>query len=80
MGKTSGQCKRACWLLCDGIIWGWEQTTLKAHFFEEQKGLSVLPSSMLFTKMYVYAYVCICTLINTGIGIQMWNDGNLSCW
>lgn len=48
----------------------------KQIFFKERKGVSMLPGSMLFTKMHVYicmyAYLSICTLITAYIGMQMW--------
>lgn len=44
--------------------------------FKEQKGVLMLPGSMLFAKMHVcmcmYAYICICTLVIAYIGMQMW--------
>lgn len=45
-----------------------------------------MPSSMLFTKIHVfvyvcvYSYICMCTHIIAYIEMQMWDDGNLSCW
>lgn len=59
---------------------GSEQPQQQVFFKEQKKCLSAAWFHAVYKNTFMYVCICLCTLVIACVGMQMWNDGNMSCW